>query len=200
MNSGANTTESLQDSSGTNLAPSQTTDMKTHIRVTNENRERKEQGIQMGINKRIFFIVFLFSLIIISCQTKEFINSTKYENLTSEKKKEIDEYISDAKKMISKKDNEIVLMFQYNCFFGNIVTINNTYTKDFPKDPTIIHYGQKIVNYNKDLGKIKIKLSNEKNFSISQKTGYDYITICYNEKSEIIYIHYYDYPKILIEE
>ena len=46
MNSGANTTETLQDSSGTNLAPSQTTDIKNHIKITNENRERKEQELQ----------------------------------------------------------------------------------------------------------------------------------------------------------
>ena len=46
MNSGGNPTETLQDSSGTNLAPSQTTDIKNHIKITNENRERKEQEQQ----------------------------------------------------------------------------------------------------------------------------------------------------------
>lgn len=46
LNSGGNSTETLQDSSGTNLAPSQTTDMKNHIKITNENRERKEQELQ----------------------------------------------------------------------------------------------------------------------------------------------------------
>ncbi|MEJ8590885.1 hypothetical protein JSO54_06520 [Riemerella anatipestifer] len=46
MNSGANTIETLQDSSGTNLVPSQTMDMKNHIKITSENRERKEQELQ----------------------------------------------------------------------------------------------------------------------------------------------------------
>ncbi|WP_312769589.1 reprolysin-like metallopeptidase [Epilithonimonas sp.] len=47
MNSGATEQKpELRDSSGTNLAPSQTTDMKNHIRITNENRERKEQELQ----------------------------------------------------------------------------------------------------------------------------------------------------------
>ncbi|MHA3046218.1 RHS repeat-associated core domain-containing protein [Riemerella anatipestifer] len=46
MNSGANTIETLQDSSGTNLVPSQTMDMKNHIKITSENIERKEQELQ----------------------------------------------------------------------------------------------------------------------------------------------------------
>ncbi len=46
MNSGANTTETLQDSSGTSLIPSQTIDIKNHIKITNENRERKEKEVQ----------------------------------------------------------------------------------------------------------------------------------------------------------
>ncbi|WP_394665161.1 RHS repeat-associated core domain-containing protein [uncultured Chryseobacterium sp.] len=46
MNSGGNPTETLQDTSGTNLTPSQTTDMKNHIRIFNENRERKEKELQ----------------------------------------------------------------------------------------------------------------------------------------------------------
>ena len=44
MNSGANTTETLQDSRGTDLVPSQTTDIKSHIKIYNENRERKEKS------------------------------------------------------------------------------------------------------------------------------------------------------------
>ncbi len=136
----------------------------------------------------------------VSCQTKEVINSTKYENLTPEMKQEVDEYLIDAKKVVIKKENEIALMFQYNCFFGKKITVNNIYTKDFPKSPNKIHYGQRIVNFSKDLGKIKIKLSDGKSFSISQRLGYDYITICYNEDSKILYVHYYDFPKMLVEE
>lgn len=131
---------------------------------------------------------------------KRVINSTKYQDLTSENRKEVDEYLEDSKKIISKKDKEIALMFQYNCFFGKRITINDTYNKDFPKSSDKIHYGQGIVNYSKSLGKIKIKLSDGKRFSVFQKKGYDYITICYNEKSEILYIHYYDFPKMLVEE
>ncbi|MDQ1804137.1 hypothetical protein RAH57_09065 [Chryseobacterium sp. CKR4-1] len=43
MNSGANTIEPLQDPTGTDLTPSQTTDIVNHINITNENRERKEK-------------------------------------------------------------------------------------------------------------------------------------------------------------
>jgi predicted RND superfamily exporter protein len=155
----------------------------------------------MRINSKRFLVFFatILMLTFVSCQTKKVINSTKYENLISENKQEVDGYLADAKKMVPKKENEIVLLFQYNCFFGQKIKINNTYTKDFPKSDKV-HYGQSIVNFSKNLGKIKIKLSDGKSFSISQKKGYDYITICYNEKSEILYIHYYDYPKMLIEE
>lgn len=155
----------------------------------------------MEINNKLFFLAGFLALNLVSCQTtKEVVNTTKYESLTRENKLEVDEYILEAKKMVPKKENEIILMFQYNCFFGNTVTVNNTYSKDFPKDSNKVHYGQKIINYDKNLGKIKIRLSDGQSFSISQKKGYDYITICYNEKQETIYIHYYDYPKILIEE
>ena len=154
----------------------------------------------MEINKKTFLLLTLLALSFVSCQTKEVINLTKYESLTLESKQEVDEYLSDAKKIVIKKENEIALMFQYNCFFGKKITVNNIYTKDFPESPGKIHYGQRIVNFSKDLGKIKIKLSNRKEFSIPQKPGYDYITICYNEKSEILYIHYYDFPKMLVEE
>ena len=36
----------LRDVSGTNLDPSQTTDIKNHVKITNENRARKEQELQ----------------------------------------------------------------------------------------------------------------------------------------------------------
>ena len=155
----------------------------------------------MQINNKRFlvFLATILMLTFVSCQTKKVINSTKYENLSSEKKQEVDGYLADAKKMVPKKDNEIVLLFQYNCFFGKNIVVNNTYTKNFPKSDKV-HYGQSIVNFSKNLGKIKIKLSDGKSFSIPQKKDYDYITICYNEKSEILYIHYYDFPKMLIEE
>lgn len=136
----------------------------------------------------------------VSCQTKKVINSTKYENLTPEKKLEIDEYLADAKKMVVKKENEIALLFQYSCFFGKKIIVNDTYIEDFPKSPDKIHYGQKIINYPKSFGEIRIKLSNKKPFSIPQEKGYDYITICYNEELDTLYIHYYNFPKMLIEE
>ncbi len=46
MNSGENDKVELRDSRGTNLIPSQTTDMKNHIKIINENRERKEKEQQ----------------------------------------------------------------------------------------------------------------------------------------------------------
>ena len=150
------------------------------------------------MNKKLFFISILM-LSFVSCQTNKIINSTKYENLNLEKKREVDEFLPDAKKLMTKKENEIALMFQYNCFFGKKITINDTYTKDFPESGKI-HYGQSIVNFSKSLGKIKINLSDGKKISIPQKKGYDYITICYNQETAIVYIHYYDFPKMLVEE
>ncbi|MDQ1804136.1 hypothetical protein RAH57_09060 [Chryseobacterium sp. CKR4-1] len=153
----------------------------------------------MQILNKLFFLSILLALNFVSCQSKMVVDSTSYKNLDSEKKQDVDEYLTDAKKMIPKKETEIILMFQYNCFFQKKITINNRYTKEFPKTDKI-HYGQSTVNFSKKLGKIKIKLSNGKYFTILQKKGYDYITICYNEQYETIYIHYYDFPKILIEE
>ena len=155
----------------------------------------------MQISSKRFLIFFATILILsfVSCQTGKVINSTKYENLSLQKKQEVDGYLIDAKKMAPKNENEIVLLFQYNCFLGKTIIVNNIYTKDFPKSDKV-HYGQSIVNFSKNLGAIKIKLSGRKNFSIPQKKNYDYITICFNQKSEILYIHYYDFPKMLIEE
>jgi RHS repeat-associated protein len=46
MNSDDNNKAELRDTAGTNLVPSQTTDIKNHIKITNENRERKEKEQQ----------------------------------------------------------------------------------------------------------------------------------------------------------
>lgn len=46
MNSGANIKLELRNDTGTKLVPSQTTDIKNHIKITNENRERIEKEIQ----------------------------------------------------------------------------------------------------------------------------------------------------------
>lgn len=46
MNSDDNNKVELRDRSGTNLTPSQTKDIKDHVRITNENRERKEKEQQ----------------------------------------------------------------------------------------------------------------------------------------------------------
>lgn len=154
----------------------------------------------MEINKKTFLILSVLALIFVSCQTKKVVNFTKYQNLALENKQEVDEYLTDAKKIVIKKENEIILMFQYNCFFGKEIMFNNIYTKNFPKSPDKIDYGQRIINFSKSLGKIKIKLSDGKTFSISPKLGYDYITICYNEELKTLYVHYYDFPKMLVEE
>jgi len=155
--------------------------------------------MQISSKRYLVFFATILILSFVSCQTEKVINSTKYENLSLQKKQEVDGYLIDAKKMVLKNENEIVLLFQYNCFLGKKIIVNNTYAKDFPKSDKV-HYGQSIVNFSKNLGAIKIKLSDGKNFSIPQKKNYDYITICYNQKSEILYIHYNDFPKMLIEE
>lgn len=72
----------------------------------------------MGINKKIFFIASFLLLNLVSCQTKKIITYAKYENLDTEKKKEVDESLKDVLKHLAKKENEIVLLFQYNCFWS----------------------------------------------------------------------------------
>ncbi|TLX23331.1 hypothetical protein FE904_22420 [Chryseobacterium indologenes] len=51
MNSGANTIETLQETTGTNLVPSQTTDIKNHVKIYNDNRERKEKEQKASSNE-----------------------------------------------------------------------------------------------------------------------------------------------------
>ena len=51
MNSGANTIETLQETTGTNLVPSQTTDIKNHVKIYNDNRERKEKEQNASSNE-----------------------------------------------------------------------------------------------------------------------------------------------------
>ncbi|BAP30066.1 uncharacterized protein CHSO_1029 [Chryseobacterium sp. StRB126] len=46
MNSDDNNKIELRDTAGTNLTTSQTNDIKNHIKITNENRERKEKEQQ----------------------------------------------------------------------------------------------------------------------------------------------------------
>jgi len=46
MNSDGNDKVELRDTAGTNLTPSQTTDIKNHIKITNENRVRKEEELK----------------------------------------------------------------------------------------------------------------------------------------------------------
>ncbi len=51
MNSGANTTETLQETTGTNLVPSQTIDIKNHVKIYNDNRERKDKEQKANSNE-----------------------------------------------------------------------------------------------------------------------------------------------------
>ncbi|MBT2623213.1 hypothetical protein [Chryseobacterium sp. ISL-6] len=154
----------------------------------------------MEINKKISLIVSFFILALVSCQTKKIISYEKYENLNLEKKAEIDEYLTDAKKLISKKESEIVLMFQYNCFFDKSLKLNNGYETKFPKISNKNHYGQRFATFEKKFGDIKIKLSDGRKFFINQKDGYDYIGVCYYEKENKLYIEYFNYPHMLVLE
>ncbi|MEJ5103882.1 hypothetical protein [Chryseobacterium sp. MYb328] len=164
-----------------------------------ENVKKKNRRlIQISLDK-VMLLISILSLSFVSCQTKKVINYTRYEELTFEKKQEADDYLLDARKLMSNKESEIALMFQYNCFLDKSITVNNIYSKKFPKTDNV-HYGQSVVNFSKKLGKIKVKISDGNSFSISQKKGFDYITICYNKSSETIYIHYYNFPKLLVEE
>jgi len=154
----------------------------------------------MEINKKYFFIASFLLLNLVSCQTKKIITYAKYENLDIEKKKEVDVSLKDVLKHLAKKNNEIVLLFQYNCFYNKRLEINNKYSLDFPKDPNNDHYGQKFKLVKKEEGSIKIKVSNGKEFLIKQKKGFDYIGVCYYEKEDKLYIEYFDYPRILAIE
>lgn len=115
-------------------------------------------------------------------------------------KKEVNQYLEEAKKSISKHNDEIILMFQYNCFFDETLTINNKFIESFPKQENIIHYGQKQIHFPKNMDNIKIIQSNGKKITIPQKEGYDYITVCYYKKEDKFFIHYYDFPKLSIVE
>lgn len=154
----------------------------------------------MEINKKIFLLVCFLMLNLVSCQTQKIITFEKYENLESEKKAEVDEYFTDAKKLIPKKESEIILMFQYNCFFDKSLELNNGYKTKFPKIPNKNHYGQRFATFEKKFGNIKIKLSDGKKFSINQKDGYDYIGVCYYEKENKLYIEYFNFPHMLVLE
>jgi hypothetical protein len=156
----------------------------------------------MKINSKIFlvFLATILMLNFVSCQTQEIISYEKYEDLDLEKKTEVDEYLPDAKKLRPKKESEIILMFQYNCFFDKSLSLNNGYKTEFPKIPNKNHYGQRFVTFEKKFGKIKIKLSDGRKFLINQKKGYDYIGICYYGKENKLYIEYFNYPHMLILE
>lgn len=154
----------------------------------------------MEINKKILFIASFLILNLVSCQTKKIITYAKYENLDMEKKKEVNESLKDVSKHLAKKENEIVLLFQYNCFYNKKLEINDKYSLDFPKEPSNDHYGQKFKLVKKEEGPIKIKLLDGRKFLIDQKKGFDYIGICYYEKEDKLYIEYFDYPRILAIE
>ncbi len=154
----------------------------------------------MEINKKIIFLASFLILSFASCQTKKIISYEKYENLDLEKKAEVDEYLTDAKKLIPKKESEIILMFQYNCFFDKSLKLNNGYETRFPKILNKDHYGQRFAAFEKKIGKIKIKLSDGRKFLIDQKKEFDYIGVCYYEKEDKLYIEYFDYPHMLVLE
>ncbi|WP_336687735.1 hypothetical protein [Chryseobacterium bernardetii] len=152
------------------------------------------------IIRRINILFFLSGFLFVSCQTRIVTNFDKYENLSVDDKKEVNQYLEEAKKSISKHNDEIILMFQYNCFFDETLTINNKFIESFPKQENIIHYGQKQIHFPKNMGNIKIIQSNGKKITIPQKEGYDYITVCYYKKEDKFFIHYYDFPKLSIVE
>ncbi|WP_412850844.1 hypothetical protein ACL0VS_02415 [Chryseobacterium sp. PMSZPI] len=149
---------------------------------------------------RINLFLFLFSFLFVSCQTKITTNFDKYENLALVDKKEVNQYLEEAKESISKKENEIILMFQYNCFFDKTLEINSKFIESFPKKENIVHYGQKFIHFPKNLGNIVITQSDGKKIVIPPKDGYDYIAICYYNKEDKFFIHYYDFPKLLVVE
>ncbi|HCM34216.1 hypothetical protein [Chryseobacterium sp.] len=154
----------------------------------------------MEINKKAFLILTLLALSFVSCQTKKIITYAKYENLDTKKKQEVDESLKDVLKHLAKKENEIALLFQYNCFYNKKLEINNKYSLDFPKDLNNDHYGQKFKLVKKEEESIKIKISDGREFLIKQKKGFDYIGICYYEKEDKLYVEYFDYPRILAIE
>ncbi|MPS73189.1 MAG: hypothetical protein E2590_08575 [Chryseobacterium sp.] len=149
---------------------------------------------------RTNILFLLLGFLFVSCQTKVVTNFDKYENLSVDDKKEVNQYLEEAKKTISKRDDEIILLFQYNCFFNETLTINNKFVESFPKQANTIHYGQKQIRFPKNIGDIEITQSDGKKIVIPQKIGYDYITICYYKKEDKFFIHYYDFPKFLIVE
>ncbi|MCA6069221.1 hypothetical protein JI747_018805 [Chryseobacterium sp. RG1] len=156
--------------------------------------------ISINIPKNQKKIFFTSLLLMISCQTKKIISYDKYQTLSFEKKNEVNEYLKDAYKFLPKKEDEVLLMFQYNCFFGKKLTLNNGYSTEFPTSQNKISYGQRFTTFKKNIGNVEINLSNKKTFVIHLKTGFDYIGVCYNEKENKLYIEYFDFPHMLVEE
>ncbi len=60
-------------------------------------------------------------------------------------------------------------MFQYNCFLGGEIEINNGRIVKFPEILNEIHYGQKFIHFKKNIGNIKMKLSNGREFLFNRK-------------------------------
>ncbi|AZB32788.1 hypothetical protein [Chryseobacterium bernardetii] len=121
------------------------------------------------IIRRINILFSLSGFLFVSCQTRIVTNFDKYENLSVDDKKEVNQYLEEAKKSISKHNDEIILMFQYNCFFDETLTINNKFIESFPKQENIIHYGQKQIHFPKNMGNIKIIQSDGKKLLFLKK-------------------------------
>ncbi|MBV8328514.1 hypothetical protein [Chryseobacterium sp.] len=154
----------------------------------------------MQINK-LLYLTALLMLSFVSCQNKK-LYYLKYEDLPSEKKKEVNEYLGDVKKMYPKKDNEILLMLGYNCFLNESVLINKNIKKEFPEikngnsdGKTTMIIVEKKINKN-----IELVFSDGKKINIMPKEKYDYISVCYNKKFKEWYIEYYNYPHLNISE
>ncbi len=155
----------------------------------------------MEINKKTFLIMSLLMLSFVSCQTKKFYY-TKYENLPSEKKQEVNTYLDGVKKSHPKKENEIILMLSYECFLKQSVIIDKRIKKTFPEMENGSHYGRTLmINIEKELNKnIELKFSDGKKINVSPKEKYDYVSVCYSKSSKEWYIEYYNYPHLNFSE
>ncbi|WP_312769575.1 hypothetical protein [Epilithonimonas sp.] len=142
-----------------------------------------------------FYAVYAF------LPNKKDIYFNEYQNLSEEERRGVVLYREKVEKAFPKKNTEVSLMLNYKCFLNQMVTINDTMKKDFPKLKNENEYGTIFVNVKKNFKKnIKFETSDGLKIKILPKEKYDYISVCYNKNFKEWYVEYYDYPYLNFNE
>jgi len=140
-------------------------------------------------------LLSLLMLFTISCSNVITLKKT-YNSLQKTEKQQVDSYLENANEIFDKKNNEVVLIFQYNCFSGKKIKINNKKEINFQKEGDKLYF-QQISKINKDEGGVNITMGKEK-VHIRFIKDYDYILVCYYEQEKKWNLIYHNYPKIIV--